>query len=150
MSKYFAFTLFLSLCSNASMAASSLCSAEEQVIWNCSTQKKTLSVCASKDLSATAGYMQYRIGQPNKLEMIFPEDQKHPKGLFEYGSLPAGAELSFQKDVYGYRIVTMRNGDSEMQVTQNDKDIAIIKCLDGTDIDGTLVGGILESAGISE
>lgn len=144
MPKYFAFTLFLSLFSNASVAASSLCSAEEQVVWNCSTQKKTLSVCASKDLSATAGYMQYRIGQPNKLEMVFPEDKKHPKGLFQYGSLPAGAELSFQKGAYGYRIVTMRNGDTEMQVTKGDKDIATIKCLDGTVIDGTLVGEILD------
>ena len=53
-------------------AAESLCNAQEQVIFSCSLGKKMVSVCASNDFSASSGYLQYRFGQKDALELAFP------------------------------------------------------------------------------
>ena len=53
-------------------ATESLCNAQEQVIFSCSLDKKTVSVCASNDFSANSGYLQYRFGQKDALELAFP------------------------------------------------------------------------------
>ncbi|MBK6958114.1 MAG: hypothetical protein IPH22_06735 [Nitrosomonas sp.] len=54
-------------------AAESLCNAQEQVIFSCSLGKKMVSVCASNDFSASSGYLQYRFGQKDALELAFPD-----------------------------------------------------------------------------
>ena len=54
-------------------AAESHCRAQEQVVFSCSLGKKTVSVCASADLSATSGYLQYRFGPKGALELAFPD-----------------------------------------------------------------------------
>lgn len=53
-------------------AAETLCKQQEQVIFSCSLGKKTVSVCASNDLSANSGYLQYRFGQPGRIELNLP------------------------------------------------------------------------------
>jgi len=42
------------------------------VINGCSLGKKMVSVCASNDFSASSGYLQYRFGQKDTLELAFP------------------------------------------------------------------------------
>lgn len=54
-------------------AAESHCRAEERIIFSCSLGKKTVSVCASAELSATSGYLQYRFGPKDALELVFPD-----------------------------------------------------------------------------
>lgn len=54
-------------------ATESLCNAQEQVIFSCSLGKKTVSVCASNDFSANSGYLQYRFGKKDALELAFPD-----------------------------------------------------------------------------
>ncbi len=54
-------------------AAESHCRAEERIIFSCSLGKKTVSVCASAELSAASGYLQYRFGPKDALELAFPE-----------------------------------------------------------------------------
>lgn len=54
-------------------AAESHCRAQEHIIFSCSVGKKTVSVCASADLSATTGYLQYRFGPKGALELVFPD-----------------------------------------------------------------------------
>ena len=54
-------------------ATESLCNVQEQVIFSCSIDKKTVSVCASNDFSANSGYLQYRFGQKGALELAFPD-----------------------------------------------------------------------------
>lgn len=54
-------------------AAEPLCDTQEQVIFSCSLGKKTVSVCASHDFSASSGYLQYRFGQKDALELAFPD-----------------------------------------------------------------------------
>ncbi|MBS0586901.1 MAG: hypothetical protein JSS37_02860 [Proteobacteria bacterium] len=54
-------------------AAESHCREQERIVFSCSLGKKTVSVCASADLSATGGYLQYRFGQKGGLELAFPD-----------------------------------------------------------------------------
>ncbi|WP_295623965.1 hypothetical protein [uncultured Nitrosomonas sp.] len=53
-------------------AAESHCQEQEQVIFSCSLGEKTVSVCASNDFSANSGYLQYRFGPLDMLELSFP------------------------------------------------------------------------------
>jgi hypothetical protein len=64
----------------------SLCQASEQTIWSCAvaTKNKIASVCASKDLTADSGYVQYRFGIPGKVELEFPKDRKDSAQKFKY------------------------------------------------------------------
>jgi hypothetical protein len=51
----------------------SLCAPDEAVIFSCALGKKTASLCASKDLSATKGYLYYAYGKPGALDLSAPE-----------------------------------------------------------------------------
>ena len=63
----------IGLLTTPAWAAESHCRAHERIIFSCSLGKKTVSVCASDDLSATSGYLQYRFGQKGALELAFPD-----------------------------------------------------------------------------
>ena len=54
-------------------ATESLCHAQEQIVFSCSLGKKMVSVCASSDFSASSGYLQYRFGQKDTLELALPD-----------------------------------------------------------------------------
>lgn len=54
--------------------AATHCTEGEVTLFSCQLKKgKTVSVCASKDLSPTTGYLQYRFGKIGKIEMSLPE-----------------------------------------------------------------------------
>jgi hypothetical protein len=63
-----------------------LCARDERVIFSCPIKKpaKIVSVCASKDLTADRGYLQYRFGLPGKIELEFPKDRKGTQEKFQY------------------------------------------------------------------
>jgi hypothetical protein len=63
----------------------SLCQANEQTIWSCTTTKnKIASVCGSKDLAEDKGYLQYRFGSLGKIELEFPKERKESQKAFKY------------------------------------------------------------------
>ncbi len=62
----------VTLISLSAGAAESHCQAQEQIIFSCSLGKKMVSVCASTDFSSSSGYLQYRFGQKDALELAFP------------------------------------------------------------------------------
>jgi hypothetical protein len=72
--------------------------------------KKLLSVCGSKELSSTAGYVQYRFGRnPASIELEFPPTKTHPSGHFHFTYEGQGAksllqELQFQQAGYRYTV----------------------------------------------
>ena len=82
------------------------CTSAEQIVFSCTIGKKILSVCASNILSKQAGYMQYRFGQKNKIEMSYPETPQHPRQFIFFSSVPyAGggeAHLRFANGQYEY------------------------------------------------
>lgn len=64
----------------------SLCAASEQVLWSCEMVKdrKLASVCGSKDLDGTRGYVQYRFGRAGQVELEFPRERTSTQSAFKY------------------------------------------------------------------
>jgi len=93
-------------------ATESHCQEQEQIIFSCSLGKKIISVCASNDFSASSGYLQYRFGQKNAPELIFPSLIQSAKSsqyiqarilMFAGGG---GGYLRFIKGHYNYIVYT--------------------------------------------
>lgn len=62
------------------------CSPEENDLFTCSIGRKTVSICSSKDLSRTSGYVQYRFGVSNRdPELVYPVDKDRSVFKFSYG-----------------------------------------------------------------
>lgn len=93
-------------------AVESHCQEQEQIIFSCSLGKKMVSVCASTDFSSSSGYLQYRFGQKNALELAFPAltefTRPHPsiqaRTLMFAGG--GGAYLRFIAGDYNYIVYT--------------------------------------------
>jgi hypothetical protein len=88
MKKYISLVFLLTVFSAPvhALPAKNLCSAQEQVILSC-TLKKTeqiLSLCASKNLSANKGYLQYRFGKRSRIELAFPVNRQGSQKAFTY------------------------------------------------------------------
>jgi hypothetical protein len=69
-----------------SSAATTHCTAQEQVVFSCSMAKsaKIVSLCASKPLTKNVGYLQYRFGTPQKMELEFPATKTDTQRQFKY------------------------------------------------------------------
>ena len=93
-------------------AAESHCRAQEHIVFSCSVGKKTVSVCASADLSATSGYLQYRFGPKGALELAFPDlTQISPAASYVQArtlmfSGGGGGYLRFFNGAYHYVVYT--------------------------------------------
>jgi len=69
---------------NTAVGQANLCQADENIIFSCETEhNKLLSVCGSKQLSSSPGYLQYRFGQPDKIELTYPATQVLPASAFQ-------------------------------------------------------------------
>ncbi len=79
---------------------------KEKIIFSCGTGKKLVSVCSSENLSPDTGYVQYRFGTREKVELSFPESQAHPGQFFTAGTLMysggGGTYMRFNKGTYSY------------------------------------------------
>lgn len=95
---------------NAVASNSSLCQAEETILFSCMTkQNKIISLCASKELSATNGYIQYRFGNKKAVELTYPANQTVPaskafQGRSQMFSGGGGIYLRFKNKAYDYLI----------------------------------------------
>ncbi len=89
------------------------CSADEQTLFSCQLKnKKTVSLCASDDFSATSGYLQYRFGKVGKVELALPKDKSDmPAELRLTQSLSDSAEyndLTFSNGSFIYNLTSFR------------------------------------------
>ena len=116
--------------------AQTLCAPEEMNILSCEVGKKILSVCGSKDLDEEKGWMQYRFGTNEKLDLVYPEKNEHPKKAFKSNRLYSSVEqsliqeLQFKKSNTSYTVYTQEiKGKKEagIVVTINSKD-TYLKC----------------------
>jgi hypothetical protein len=84
-----------------------LCEKNEKVIFSCGMQKsaKILSLCSSKELDKQKGYVQYRFGQPGKIELEYPAERKSTQGAFSYAryTRPLVTYLALRFETNGYR-----------------------------------------------
>lgn len=92
-------------------SADSLCAPDEDVVFTCAVGAKSVSVCASADLSPAAGVAQYRFGVPRKTpELTLPSGKAHPArvahGQSESFSGGGGAWLRFRQGAYAYVVYT--------------------------------------------
>jgi hypothetical protein len=90
--------------------ASTLCRANELVVFSCSTGAHTASICASGDVSKSIGAMQYRFGRPGRLDLAYPDAGAKPTDVFTSGMMMfsggGGAWLRFSKGAFRYTIFT--------------------------------------------
>jgi hypothetical protein len=128
------FTLLL-LASTGSVSAQqvSLCKAQEQSVFWCETKAKRFELCASKNLSASGGYMQYRAGAAGKPVFQFPDPASHPRGNFELGMTAKGTVLTFQNAQTTYEIYEAAAGGATISVTPEGKASVEIPCKSDSD-----------------
>ncbi|MBA3804422.1 MAG: hypothetical protein H0X14_01740 [Acidobacteria bacterium] len=63
----------------------SLCARDEKIIWSCETDnRKTVSICGSKQLDKQRGYLQYRFGRPGHVELEYPQQRQNTQTAFAY------------------------------------------------------------------
>ena len=71
--------------------ANCLCKPNEYVVFSFSTKaNKTASLCVSKKLSTTTGYLVYRFGTKAKTELSFPSDTLNSFSQFSYAYYSRG------------------------------------------------------------
>lgn len=65
---------------DADAAPESFCTGRETIVFACRSGAKLVSVCASADISASSGYLQYRFGKPGAgaIELTLPKDERLP------------------------------------------------------------------------
>lgn len=101
----------------AGLPPTSLCRADEQVIFSCKVADgpKFASVCGSKRLDAERGYVQYRFGRANALELVFPQGMEDTQRAFRYAHYFRAqvdrTELSFERGGYKYSLYDYYEGD---------------------------------------
>jgi hypothetical protein len=97
----------------------SLCARGERIIFSCPIRKpaKIVSLCASKNLTADQGYLQYRFGLPGKVELEFPKDRTGTQQKFQYMHYFRArfdlTEISFNIDGYEYQITDDYNAEEK-------------------------------------
>ena len=129
-----AFVLALPL--GAAETVASHCSAHEQTLFNCSTGRKTVSVCATTNLATDAGSVQYRFGPPGAPELRYPSTDAGWRKLTHSGVLTfaggGGAYLAFTNGPYRYVVYTaIGRGWGEkagVVVEKNGKRVASLPC----------------------
>lgn len=132
-----AMLLLLSL-ADAKAAGPSHCAVSERTLFSCTIGCKAVSVCASTELSARAGTIQYRFGRLGALELAYPgagEDWRKVTGggvlMFSSGG---GAYLSFTRPPYRYIVYSaIGSGWGEragVAVQKNGRRLASLPCTD--------------------
>ena len=134
---------------------SSLCQPDEKIVFSCDTEKKSISVCASGDLSPSSGYVQYRFGNKEKLDISFPEPRQHPRAFATAKTLMysggGGAYMKFKNGNYSYIVYTGIGKEWEAQGVVVEKDgtqIANVECKAG--YAGDMGSDFFEKYGITE
>jgi hypothetical protein len=116
----FGLWILLALISFSSKAWSlELCTADEKAYFSCQVRNspKVASLCGSKSLTATQGYLQYRFGIPGKVEMEFPKDKQNTQKAFLYmhyfRAQDDQTQLSFDNNGTSYTIYSDYNGETK-------------------------------------
>ena len=125
-------------------ARATWCTADEQVIFNCATNTRIISVCASKGATATTGTLQYHFGKPDgtEPEVEQPRDRLAPAKAALGDSFPlsggGGAWIRFQVGQLRTTIYTAvgkfgPNGQVQQRAglvaVQQGKEIASVRCV---------------------
>ncbi|AMX04301.1 hypothetical protein A3224_15610 [Microbulbifer thermotolerans] len=97
---------------------SPLCAKDEIALWSCMEHQRVFSLCSSRVVTRTSGYMQYRASDEGKLTFMFPSVKRPPKGVFKYTSFMNGdASVEFVNNGYQYALFDSFRAGSSIFVT---------------------------------
>lgn len=103
--------------------STSLCSPEEKVIFSCKTEHGLVSLCASANLSASSGYLQYRSGRDAlTVEFEYPKQKLHPTDLFAFSNKGDRARasvtaLQFVAEGQHHSLIAFRSASSGVSLS---------------------------------
>jgi hypothetical protein len=114
----------------------SLCTGEEVAIFSCAVgpEGKILSLCASPDLSETAGTLAYRFGRKERLELTHPQGEAASRTAFRRGMVGAagGDFIRFSRGDTTYTLVYTDGPRlpyfAGVEVHRGTKRIAALRC----------------------
>lgn len=120
----------------------SLCRKDEQIFFNCAVRSgKIISLCASKQLTAKNGYLQYRFGKFGAVELQFPEKLEGSRSAFRFDHYFRAqvdrSDIVFKNGNYEYTLFDDWEGDVKPEIRQsgvsiqslsNEKDTTQIDC----------------------
>ena len=126
----------------AQKRAPSLCKANEQIFFNCTVKGgKIISLCASKQLTAKTGYLQYRFGKIGAPELQFPEKLEGSQSAFRFDHYFRArvdrSDIVFKNAGYEYTVFDDWEGDVKPEIRQsgvsvvsltNEKDTSQLDC----------------------
>ncbi|WP_306225761.1 hypothetical protein [Bosea beijingensis] len=130
---------FLTLAQHANAAdrRPSLCKRDEVAIFSCSLGRKVVSLCASPDLTETAGTMSYRFGRKGAIELEYPAAPVHPRTAFTAGidSAERGDFVRFSKGEFTYTLYALvglreRREEDGLSIARGAKVVRNLKCAD--------------------
>lgn len=119
------FIVVLSICSSIYADAEvTNCKSDEDIYFSCALANgKIVSVCAKNNIEPTRGYVQYRYGMPEAIELEYPGKKVAPKGIFYVVNADEGSahlsSLKFKIGRYLYRV--NQAFSSFLTVTDKDK-----------------------------
>jgi hypothetical protein len=129
------FSLFLIFgLASINAGASNLCGSTEEVVFACDfSNKKSVAVCSGKE--GGKGYMEYRYGQPSRMEMHYKafdndEKKKYHRAEVVYAS-NASEVLWFQKGDFFYLIHLPMRGGPLLDVMRDGRTISHQNCRAG-------------------
>jgi hypothetical protein len=112
-----------------SMKPASLCAKGENVVWSCAMVKesKLASLCSSKDLDETHGYVQYRFGRAGQVEMEFPRERTNTQAAFKYSryTRPLVTYLKLEFVNNGFTYTISDDSNEEEKPPQRDARITV-------------------------
>jgi hypothetical protein len=113
-----------------SQVEETMCYAHEEIYFSCPVDKKTISICASGNISPKNGYVQYRFGRPGKPELEYPAESNPPMNKFSISDFHGGnvnsVHLKFKSGKYIY--VVYQSATSGVYVTKNGRVIRNLLC----------------------
>jgi len=108
---------------------SPLCTKEEITLWSCSAGKREYSLCASRVVNRTQGYMQYRASKAGKTVFTFPATRRPPAGAFTYTSYANGnASVEFVNQGYRYTLSDPLRSESSILVEARSGKTTEVSC----------------------
>jgi hypothetical protein len=131
---------------NARAKAQSHCVSDEVAVFTCMVGKKVVSICASKVLNESQGYLQYRFGARNSIELEVPPKENYKPAMVAYKNGQCAScyanYVRFQKGDYSYYVfnasvrgpndpktgASTRDEPSGIVVKRNDKVIYSRRC----------------------
>jgi len=107
----------------------SLCSNGERVMFSAMVRgsNKLVSLCSSKQLTDSQGYLQYRFGRPGKVELEFPKNREATQSGFRYSryTRPLVTYVVLRFETGGYLYSIHQNNNAEEKPALNEATVTV-------------------------